>query len=178
MTEETNSTGEITLRKDKEWSIIESELCLVTDFLPLAGSTVKDGTVISSSTDEPYASVNIACKKVPEKIKGYICHKIDFLHLWSAFKERGVNEDEEEVLIYWSRKHYKYSISKLISGFTMSFLGATPLPKMVVIISQKDSYRTLANSYKWPLKQDAIDFSIVLSSGTQKPNYWIPEVMK
>lgn len=178
MTEETNSTSEITLLKDKEWSIIESELCLVADFLPLAGCTVKDGTVISPSTIVPYASVNVTCKKIQKKITGFICHKIDFLHLWSAFKERGIDEQEEEVLIYWTTKHYKDITSKLFSGFMKNLLGAIPLPKLVVMISQKDIYKTRTNSFKWPLEKDAIDFAIVLSSGTKKPNYWIPEVMK
>ena len=32
-----NTKSELILRKDREWSLIDSELCLITDFLPILG---------------------------------------------------------------------------------------------------------------------------------------------
>jgi hypothetical protein len=83
-----NKNSEILLRKDKEWSLIDGELCLVDDFAPLVGSFVKNGVVISSQSSLPYASVNLSCKKIPENITGFITHKIDFSNLWAAFLDR------------------------------------------------------------------------------------------
>ena len=169
---------EIILRKDKEWSLIDSELCLVTDFLPLMGSTVKDGIAISPVTNAPYASINIECKRTQERITGFICHKMDFTHLWAAFRERGVNEAKEEVLIYWSTKHYKYKIIKLLSTCMLILLGATSLPKIVVMVCPKGTYENRANGFKWPPKQEALLFACILVSGIRYPNCWIPDVMK
>lgn len=104
MTHSSNEQAEIILRKDKEWSLIDSELCLVTDFSPLAESKVEGGIVISPEKNVPYASIILDCKKTHEKITGFICHEIDFFHLWAAFRERGIVEEKEEVLIYWSVK--------------------------------------------------------------------------
>ena len=173
-----NTKSEIILRKDREWSLIDSELCLITDFLPILGSAVKDGIVINPVTNEPYASINIECKRTKAKITGFICHKIDFTHLWSAFRERGVNEEEEEILIYWSTRHYKNRILRLLSALTLNFLGATPLPKVVVMVCPKGTYKNRADGFKWPQDQEALLFAAILVSGTKSPNCWIPDVMK
>jgi len=178
MTYFSNTQPEIILRKDREWSLIDSELCLVTDFLPLMGSTVKDGIAISSVTNVPYASINIECKKIKEKITGFICHKMDFAHLWAAFRERGVNEEKEEVLIYWSTKHYKYKILKILSASMLIILGATHLPKIVVMVCPKGTYESRANGFKWPPKQEARLFVYILVFGIKSPSWWVPDVMK
>jgi len=173
-----NTQSEIMLRKDREWSLIDSELCLITDFLPILGSAVKDGIVTSSMTTEPYASISIECKRTEAQVTGFICHKGDFTHLWSAFRERGVDEQKEEVLIYWSTRHYKNRAVRLLSALTLSVLGATPLPKVVVMICPKGTYKNRADGFKWPQGQDALLFAAILVSGIKSPNCWIPEVMK
>lgn len=104
---------EISLVKDKDWSRIDSEPCKVITFTPLA--IMKDGNVLCNSRNAPYASVTLECKKYPKKITGYIHHKTDFINLWSAFKERGIKQDEE-VMIFWSKKHYK-SYAKIFAAF-------------------------------------------------------------
>lgn len=148
------------LLKDSQWSMIDGELCRVIDFVPFG--LIKDGKVLALNKTTPYASVTIECKKLPEKITGYICHKMDFMHLWLALKERGVKQDEE-LLIIWSKRHYK-NYAKIFSGF---------LPRLWVMICCKGSFE-LENdlNYKPELKGEA-------RWNAAKPVvYWKPEVMK
>jgi len=178
MTHSSNEQAEIILRKDKEWSLIDSELCLVTDFSPLAGSTVEDGIVISPEKNVPYASTILECKRTDEKITGYICHEIDFLHLWAAFRERRIDEEKEEVLIYWSAKHYTNIIAKMLSAPMLFLLGGTPLPKIVVMVCPKGTYRACDDRFNWPPDRRPILFGNSRLFKTRNPNYWIPDVME
>ena len=148
---------EILLLKDSQWSVIDGEPCLVTSFNPLVGF-VKDGKVISVDNRTPYASVSIECKKLPQKITGYITHKLDFTNLWAVFKERGIKQDEE-VIIFWSKKNYK---SKLLNFFPAFW------PKLWIMICHKGTYDGIKNSNlePWFIKEE---FSIA---------DWKPEVMK
>lgn len=164
---------EIILRKDKEWSLIDSELCLVTDFLPLMESTVKDGIAISPVTTMPYASISVECKRIKEKITGFITHREDFINLWHVFKEISLNEDKEEVLIYWTTKHYNNVIAKIISGTMLTMLGATPFPKIFVMLFKKGAYEKTAD-FKLPLKGNAQVFIY----GLLPINCWVPKIMK
>ena len=174
--------SEIILRKDKEWGLIDSDLCLVTNFTPLMGSSVKDGVVISPDVNMPYASVTIKCKKIKEEITGFITHKIDFVNLWHVFKEIGLNEEKEEVLIYWTTKHYKNIIAKIISVLALTFIGGTPLPKIFVMLYQKGTYDRCVNGNRFgnngdcklPLKENAEIFIY----GSVPINCWIPDIMK
>ncbi len=169
-----NEQAGITLRKDREWSVIDGELCLVTDFLPLMGSTIKNGIVVSLDTTVPYASVTIKCKKNSEKITGYITHKIDFAHLWNAFKERGINNEKEEVLIYWSTKHYNNIIARMLSAFMLKILGGTPLPKVFVMIFPKGTYEKSTIDSELPEKVNACVFIY----GSMPIVCWVPDIMK
>jgi len=165
---------EIILRKDKEWSLIEGELCLVTDFTPLMGGAVKNGVVTSPITSTPYASTTIKCKKVPQKVTGFITHKMDFAHLWAAFRERGVNEEKEEVLIYWSTKHYKYKIYQALSTFMLALMGATPMPKIIVMICPKGTFENCPDGFPLlPGKEVR-----VFVYGLMSIKWWVPVVMK
>ncbi|MFH1655780.1 MAG: hypothetical protein ABH954_04130 [Candidatus Omnitrophota bacterium] len=152
-----------TLRKDSEWNIIDGAICRVIDFVPLE-SSVKDGKVITTDKTTPYASITIEYKYSAQKITGLITHKLDFKHLWEAFKERGIKKDEEEVLIVWTIKHYKFKIYKWLSA---------SMPKLWVMICPKKAYE-LWNypAYKRDLEGEARWLA-------QKPIVeWKPEVMK
>jgi hypothetical protein len=128
---------EVTLISDKEWSIIDAEFCRVVDFSPL-GASIKNGQVITANKVLPYATITIECRKFPTYVKGYIYHKIDFQHLWAAFKERTIKQDEE-VLIFWSKKHYK-SYVKVLSAF---------MPRLWVMIFPKEAYELMTDkNYK------------------------------
>jgi len=151
--------SEVTLLKDREWIVIDGELCRVINFTPLG--LIKDGKVLALNKWTPYASVHIECKKLPIKITGFICHKMDFMHLWLAFKERGIKQDEE-VLIVWSKRHYK-KICKIFSAF---------MPRLWVMICPKGAFELEDPNCKPELKGEA-RFNAV------KPIIdWKPEVME
>ncbi len=131
------------LLKDSQWNVIDGELCRVIDFVPMA--SIKEGKILAIDKTAPYAFVVLECKKLPTKIKGLITHKVDFMHLWSAFKERGVKQDEE-VLILWTKRHYK-KVYKIFSAF---------LPRLWVMICRKEAFELATNpDYKPELKGEA-----------------------
>ena len=129
--------SEITLLKDSEWAKIEGEICRVIDFNPLV--VFKDGKIKRVDV-MPYASITFECKKVQGEITGFINHREDFQHLWTAFKERGI-KNNEEVLIIWSRNHYTFKWLRLVS-----FL----LPKLRVMICPKGAFELITNPKNRP----------------------------
>jgi len=159
MEEKTNS--EISLLKSNEWEVIDGEPCKVIDFTPLSGS-IKDGKVFAFNSSTPYASIRFECKKLSGMITGFICHKMDFQHLWAAFKERGVQENEE-VIFFYSKKHLK-SYAKLFSAL---------MPKLWVMICQKNAFELMIDPNSRPeLKGEARFLA-------ERPiAEWKPEVMK
>jgi len=120
------------MRKDREWSVIDGELCRVTEFIPMA--LVQNGKVLAPTLTEPYASVSLECKKVSCAIKGFICHKMDFKHLWAAFKERPLGQNEE-VIIVWSMKRLK------------SYAKIFPLlmPRLYVMVCPKGAFELMTD---------------------------------
>jgi hypothetical protein len=123
---------DIVLRNDKEWSVIDGEVCRVTAFTPMA--RVEGGRVITLSKSAPYASIDVECPQLPEEATGFITHRIDFLHLWTAFNERGVGDDEE-VLVFWTRKHLK-SYARLMAKF---------MPRLWVMVCRKHAYELMTD---------------------------------
>ena len=138
-----NTESKITLLRDKEWDVFYKELCLVTDFCPLA--TIKNGKVITLGASTPYAAVDLKCRKFTGTIKGFITHKLDFMHLWHAFKDRTVKENEE-VIIVWLKGYYK--------GFANLFSFA--MPKLEIMICKKDAYNLMTDqNFKPELQGEA-----------------------
>jgi hypothetical protein len=136
---------ETILRKDSEWGVVEREACKVIEFTPCA--TIENGKVIASNKTEPYASVILECRKLTQNTKGFITHKVDFQHLWAAFKERGVSQNEE-VIIFWSKKHLK-SYAKILSIF---------MPKLWVMICKKGTYELMTDPESSPELQGEARF--------------------
>ena len=68
------------LVKESQWSVIDGEPCRVIDFVPMA--SIKEGKISSIDKTMPYASVVLECKKLPTETRGFIMHKVDFMHLW------------------------------------------------------------------------------------------------
>ena len=149
------------MRKDSEWSVIDDEPCRVIDFTPLA--SVENGKVVAPTITDPYASVTLECKKMPSATKGFVTHKIDFANLWAAFKERGIS-DNEEVIIIWTTKQYKYKFPKFLS---------LVYPKMWVMICPKGALEIMVDSnWKPELTGEA-------RWNAMKPIVeWKPEIMK
>lgn len=130
-----SSQSQIVLIKDSEWSVIDGEPCRVTHFGPLGSFIDISGKVRSIDKTIPYASITFESKKLGNNIRGYITHKMDFEHLWAAFKERTVAEDEE-VIIFWTKKHYKRS-ARLFSAF---------MPKLWVMVCSKGAFELIVDS--------------------------------
>jgi hypothetical protein len=85
--------------KDIPFKAIEKEFCRVISFKPFA--SVVNGEVKAASKVMPYAFLSLESPVLPkgkECILG-IVHRIDFSHLWEAFKVRGIDNNKEEVLI-------------------------------------------------------------------------------
>ncbi len=160
------------LLKDKEWSSIDGELCLVKNFLPEENNLVKDDIVTSPDISKPYASIILDTVGV-ENVTGFITHKIDFTNLWKAFKERTINNEREEVLIYWTAKHYKYKFYQIISNFLLKVIGVTPMPKLIVMVCPKGTYKSCPN-----FKLDTDKQVLVFVYGLLSKNFWIPEVIR
>ncbi len=136
---------EIALRRDNEWSTIDGEPCKLIEFTPLA--SVENGKVVASNKTEPYASVIFECKKLTQQTKGFIYHKMDFQHLWAAFKERGIKQNEE-VIIFYSKKYLK-SYAKLFSAF---------MPRLWVMICPKGAFELMTNPESRPELQGEARF--------------------
>jgi len=135
----------IILLRDREWSVIDGEVCRVLDFTPLC--VVKNGKIQRIDV-MPYASIRIRCKKIPHEIIGFINYREDFKSLWSAFKERGV-KGEEEVLVVWSKKDYKFKWLRFFS-----FL----LPKLRVMICPKGAFELITDPESRPELQGEARF--------------------
>ncbi len=151
----------LTLIRDSDWEVIDSEPCRVVEFVSL-GASVEDGKVQAIDKTTPYASVTLECKKFPNKITGYITHKIDFAHLWAAFKERGV-KDNEEVIIFWSKKHLK----------TFAKIFSPVMPKLWVMVCPKGAFELMTDPNFKP------QLSGIARWNAQRPIVeWKPEVME
>ncbi|MDD4052158.1 MAG: hypothetical protein PHR28_09715 [candidate division Zixibacteria bacterium] len=124
--------SEIILLNDSQWVLIDGKICRATEFFPIA--TVKNGKAYSSNKATPYASFRLECRGLPQMATAYAAHKIDFLHLWLAFRERLLQQDEE-VLIFWSKQHYR-GWASLLSAF---------FPRMWVMVCPKGAFELLAD---------------------------------
>ena len=146
--------------KDSEWGAIDGELCRVIRFTPMA--SIQDGKVRALNMVTPYAAVILERAKTSEPIEGFIAHKMDFKHLWAAFKERGVGQDEE-VIVGWSKKHLK-GYARVLSAFT---------PKLWVMICPKGAFELMTNLQNRPDLHGEARFL------AERPIVeWKPEVMK
>ena len=94
-----NNQHQIVLLKDSEWSVIDGEVCRVTDFAPLGSFIDASGKVQSADKTTPYACITFENKKLGNNVKGYITHKIDFENLWAAFKGTTMAQYEEVIII-------------------------------------------------------------------------------
>ena len=163
---------------DRDWSAIDGELCLVTEFVPIA--TFENGQVRAINTTTPYAAVKLR-RSSGRECHGFIAHKVDFLMLWAAFKARmqidGVHlahregtevaldglQDNEEVWLTWTAKNYRPS----------AWLMKRVLPRLVVTVAPKGGFELLANPDSRPDLKGEARFINAMPSLT-----WTPEVMK
>jgi len=134
--------SEIYLLTDKQWSVIDGEVCRATNFsnaLPDIGRFTA------------YGSIDMECKKLPNKMKGIICHKTDFTNLYKAFNNTLIKNESDkqpaEVIISWSKKRYKNFLFSFFSFF---------LPRMIVLICPKEAYEFITDpEYKKEIQGEA-----------------------
>ena len=152
------------LARDGDWGIVDGRLCKVSHFSPSA--MVKDGKVASAGWRTPYASVVIECVdgkiKLPQNTLGTVTHRLDFRHLWAAFVERGI-ENDEVVVIVWTKK-YTRLVSRILSPF---------MPRMTVMIFKDRAYNLLIDSNLEPNLRGEARFLAELPSAE-----WRPDKMK
>jgi hypothetical protein len=117
------------LLRDKDWRPLDGETCRVVAFRPLAGRV--EGTEVKSSTHHlPYAAIDIEAPPLAEPVTGYISHKLDFLHLWQAFKDR---TDDEEVIAIWNKSNLKRGLR----------WSSRAMPGLVVWLCPKHAYEVM-----------------------------------
>jgi hypothetical protein len=126
----------LTLLTDKDWNLVEGEACRVIEFTPMA--TIQNGTVVAINSSTPYASVILQCLRLPPNSRGFITHKLDFMHLWAAFRERGV-ADNEEVLIFRIKKKLKF-VARIFSA-TMPGLSVMVFPNGAYELLTDDNHK-------------------------------------
>lgn len=158
--------SQVGLRSDKQWSQLEGHLCRITGFMPVMRSEIKNGEVVGGDRQFPYAGFSIESRRIPKglEVMGFCTHKLDFENLWDVFNSGYLDTDTEEVLMFWSRKHYNSTAFKLLS--TMS-------PKMVIMVCKKGTFAT-ANNHTWPKGEK-------LSTMLERYNphmVWAPDAMR
>lgn len=95
---------------------------------------------------------------------GFITHKRDFLHVWQAFAEHEVKLGHEEVLAYWTKRHYSNLISRLF---------AFGMPRLMVMTCVAGTFDACKNGLDWPAKEPGE----VLVMGLQSRKWWKSEMM-
>jgi len=145
-------------RKDSEWNELDGDACRIIEFIPNA--RIENGNIVISNKTEPYASVIFECTMLSQHSRGFICHKIDFMNLWAAFKEK---REEEEVIIGYNKKNLK-KFAKIFSSF---------MPKFRIMVCPRDTFEFMKDrNYKPELSGEARFLAC-------KPRLeWIPGVMQ
>lgn len=132
------------LRRDRDWAPIDGEICEVIKFRPFA--KVVDGEVYAPDRTMPYALIDLACREkgieLPEGTTGVVSHQMDFKHLWAAFNDRGVSQNEK-VFVVWSKRKIR-GVARIFSSF---------MPRLAVLIFKDDAYELLHdNNYRPELR--------------------------
>jgi len=84
--------------KDIQWETIKGHFCRVNEWLPCA--TIEDGKLRAMKSTMPYAFLTIESPVLPELATMPIVHKEDFSNLWSVHEDRGIQSDEEVLVVY------------------------------------------------------------------------------
>lgn len=152
--------------KDKDWDRIDGKICLVKEFTPMFGATIKGGIIYAPNKSVPYASLELVYgRNFNEKNTGFVTHKLDFESLWNAFNHPYIKSKRGEVLMYWTRRHYASGATRLLSKLQ---------PKMIVVICENDTHATLSNGF------DLSDGEQIMINvhGLMPIEYFVPSVIK
>lgn len=120
------------LGKDIPWKAVEEYIFRVRNFTPLA--TVKGDEIHPAGSNMPYAILSVECLELDKELTLHVNHKIDFLHLWKAFHERGILDGEEVLIGDFASKR---------RGFARMF--GPFLPRLFIWICRKGHLERLVN---------------------------------
>lgn len=129
--QETNSERSV-LGKDVPWKLVEDYLLRVVSFTPLG--SVNGDRVHSARSTMPYAILSVECLELDKVFTVNVAHKVDFLHLWRAFNQRGISEDEEVLVGDFASKR---------RGFLRVF--GSFLPRLFIWICRKGHLERVVN---------------------------------
>ena len=122
------------LNRDDDWSIVDGRVCRVIRFNPLA--KIERRKIVCMNRTAPYAFIELECAErsvcLPPNTAGSVVHKLDFIHLWNAFVDRGI-DDDETLAVVWS-KNYSKTHAKIFSAF---------MPRLTVLIFKNYGYNLL-----------------------------------
>jgi hypothetical protein len=153
-------TEQRALLKDSDWRHLQGDACRVVGFTPMA--EVKNGEVYALDSSMPYASVTFECRKSPQLVDGFICHRIDFINLTEAMKAKLLRVDTE-VLMFWNKKQLR--------GYAKLF--SKTMPRFCFMLCQKGAFELMTNNAHRPeLRGEARFFAMAPIME------WIPEVMR
>ena len=100
------------LGRDIPWKDIEKEAFRAINFTPMG--VIEKGKIKTISINVPYAFLTVESPKLKQESTIWVVHKVDFTILWKAYKERGINPNEE--VIVFCPPYTKKSIFKVFSG--------------------------------------------------------------
>jgi hypothetical protein len=126
----------LVIGKDIPWDAIINAFCRVKSFTSRA--KVESGRIKDTTPGLYYAFLCIELpriKDMPSEAFMPINHKLDFRNLWKIYKERGLSQDEEVLVVYSPTRQSK--LGKILTGI---------LPKLVIRIYPRGS---LEKIYDW-----------------------------
>jgi len=138
----------LVIGKDIPFEKIDGHLLRLIDFIPQ-----------EKSFFNPYAFASVECTAFRGIATLPVFQRTGFKNLSDAWKLR---KGEEEILIFWSVRHYSSRVFKLFSAI---------LPKLWIRVCPKDSYKIESdNSFKPNLQGEARFLA------TKVIKQWKPEV--
>lgn len=161
-----NDSSSSGLLRDAHWRGLDGALLRLSSFTPMLGATVRSGEVTTTNRSAPYASVKIECSRLSAgtDVIGFITHKLDFLHLWQAFAEDRVTLGHQEVLAYWTKRHYSSFVTRLL---------AFAMPRLMIMTCAKGTFEACDNGLDWPAREQAM----VLVIGLESHKWWKSDLM-
>ncbi|MBF0595205.1 MAG: hypothetical protein HQL22_09580 [Candidatus Omnitrophica bacterium] len=165
----------IELITDRDWDKVSDRLCRVSGLLLEEGVVVENHLVVETNQNSkalPYCKILVECAEILDykKVPGAVTHKIDFVNLWDAFNKKDVLKGKEEVLVFWSKKHYTNPLACILVPIGLSVF----LPRLLVLLCPSGTYDSVRDGFQWPSK----DKAMVLYYALGATDILIPDVMK
>jgi len=83
--------------RDIPWKDVREKICRVVGFTELA--KVENGKVIAVNRTTPYGILTVECEGLAGESTIWVGHRVDFLHLWEAFRQRSEANGEEVLVV-------------------------------------------------------------------------------